>query len=198
MSDVQARSSALSPDRAALPSRRYRFSGPNEARTVGLAREWVACLLETLGRRRLAEAARLCTSEAVTNAHLHTRSAVLAVEVVVTDGRVFVFVRDDAVDTRLPLPGELRPAPAGRESGRGLHLIAAFAERWDVMPGHGRDKVVWFSLAEGSVEGSAEGAVEASGEGSAGGSAEELAEASVERSAEAFVGGPAEGPEGVG
>ncbi|MGW7061645.1 ATP-binding protein [Streptomyces sp. NPDC054904] len=165
MSDVQARSSALSPDRPPVQAGRYKFSGPNEARTVGLAREWVAGLLETLGRRRLAEAARLCTSEAVTNAHIHTRSAVLAVEVVVTDGRVFVFVRDDAVDTALPLPGELRHAPAGQESGRGLHLIAAFAERWDVMPGRGRDKVVWFSLAEGAAEGARGGAREGVAEG---------------------------------
>ncbi|MFD3873756.1 ATP-binding protein [Streptomyces sp. NPDC058623] len=178
MSDIQARSSALSPDRPSVPAGRYKFSGPNEARTVGLAREWVACLLETLGRRRLAEAARLCTSEAVTNAHLHTRSAVLAVEVVVTDGRVFVFVRDDAVDAALPLPGELPHAPAGQEGGRGLHLIAAFAERWDVMPGCGRDKVVWFSLAEGPAEGPLEGPVE--------GPAERVAER------------PAEGLEGVG
>ncbi|MGW7315065.1 ATP-binding protein [Streptomyces sp. NPDC054865] len=155
MSDIQARSSALSPDRPPVQAGRYKFSGPNEARTVGLAREWVAGLLETLGRRRLAEAARLCTSEAVTNAHIHTRSAVLAVEVVVTDGRVFVFVRDDAVDTTLP--GELSHAPAFQESGRGLHLIAAFAERWDVMPGRGRDKVVWFSLAEGARGGAADG-----------------------------------------
>ncbi|MFD6878019.1 MULTISPECIES: ATP-binding protein [unclassified Streptomyces] len=190
MSDIQARSSALSPDRPPVQAGRYKFSGPNEARTVGLAREWVADLLETLGRPRLAEAARLCTSEAVTNAHIHTGSAVLAVEVVVTDGRVFVFVRDDAVDTTLPPPGELSHAPAFQEGGRGLHLIAAFAERWDVMPGRGRDKVVWFSLAEGPAEGAREGARGGAAEGAREGAAGEAREEARE--------GAAEGPEGLG
>ncbi|WP_330331948.1 ATP-binding protein [Streptomyces sp. NBC_00536] len=151
MSDIEERLQALSMRQPLVPHRRYKFSGPNEARTVRLARDWVASLLELLGRSQLAETARLCTSEAVTNAHVHTRASVLAVEVAVTDARVFVFVRDDAVDSRMPLPGEVPEAPPTQEGGRGLRIIAACAEGWNVMPGCGRDKTVWFSLAESQV-----------------------------------------------
>lgn len=132
------------------PGTRYRFVGPNEARTVRLARDWVACLLEVLGRPQLVEAARLCTSEAVTNTFRHTRSRVITVEVSVTGARVFVFVRDDAAGGRLP--AEPPPVPATAEGGRGLRMIAAYAEGWSTVQGDGPRKTVWFSLAGGPGE----------------------------------------------
>ncbi|MFG2414308.1 ATP-binding protein [Streptomyces goshikiensis] len=129
------------------PSGQYSFNGPNEPRTVRVARDWVACLLEVLGRPQLVEAAKLCTSEAVTNTYLHTRSRTIAVEVAVTEARVIVFVKDDAGEKLLPT--ELPEPSATRQRGRGLVLIAAYAEGWNVFQGSGRPKTVWFSLAEG-------------------------------------------------
>lgn len=129
------------------PSRQYRFTGPNAARTVRLARDWAACLLQVLGRPQLVEAAKLCTSEAVTNTHIHTHTRVITVEVAVTDARVFVFVKDDATEELLPT--ELPKLSTTRQSGRGLLMIAAYAEGWSVVQGNGRHKTVWFSLTEG-------------------------------------------------
>lgn len=108
---------------------------------------WVACLLEVLGRPQLVEAAKLCTSEAVTNSHMHTHSSAITVEVSVTETRVLVFVKDDAAGKLLPT--ELPKVSTTRQSGRGLLMIAAYAEGWNVIQGDGRHKTVWFSLAEG-------------------------------------------------
>jgi hypothetical protein len=132
------------------PGGRYSFEGPNEARTVRLARDWVACVLEVLGRPQLVEAARLCTSEAVTNTHVHRRTPAINVEVSVTAARVLVLVRDDEAGRALPakLPG----VSMTRQGGRGLHMIAALAEGWGVVRGSGCRKTVWFSLAENGVD----------------------------------------------
>ncbi|MFI5619610.1 ATP-binding protein [Streptomyces sp. NPDC051567] len=138
--------SELTARRPDPPSRRYSFTGPNEARTVRLARDWVACLLQVLGHPLLVEAARLCTSEAVTNTHMHTHAPAITVEVSVTDARVFVFVMDD--EAANSLPAELPEVSTTRQSGRGLRLIAEYAEVWNVIQGIGTHKTVWFSLAE--------------------------------------------------
>ncbi|WP_338677337.1 ATP-binding protein [Streptomyces sp. SCSIO 30461] len=131
-------------------SQRYSFTGPNAAMTVRLARDWVACLMEAHGRPRLVEAAKLCTSEAVTNTYLHTCASVIAVDVSVTDARVLVLVKDDEAGKLLPT--ELTEVPVTRQGGRGLLLIAAYAERWNVVQGGGRHKTVWFSLTEQTEE----------------------------------------------
>ncbi|MGW4033309.1 ATP-binding protein [Streptomyces sp. NPDC004838] len=132
------------------PGGRYSFEGPNEARTVRLARDWVACVLEALGRPQLVEAAKLCTSEAVTNTHVHTRTQVINVEVSVTAARVLVLVRDD--EAGRPLPAKLPGVSMTRQSGRGLQMIAALAEGWGVVRETGCRKTVWFSLAESEVD----------------------------------------------
>ncbi|MCY0936110.1 ATP-binding protein [Streptomyces sp. H34-S4] len=127
--------SALIPD-AGL---NYRFTAPSLPDTPRIAREWVALILRNAGRAELAESARLCTSEVVTNAHQHTCSPRIVVDVSFTDGgRVTVAVHDSAPGARLPC------APADTEAGR-LALVEACADAWAVTEG-GDGKAVWFSF----------------------------------------------------
>lgn len=84
--------------------------------------------------------AALLTSELVTNAVLHGRTgAVLRVENPPPLIRVSVF--DGNPD--LPPLGESPSLDA--TSGRGLHIVAALADRWGVEPRDG-GKAVWFEL----------------------------------------------------
>ncbi|WP_267242726.1 hypothetical protein [Streptomyces sp. PR69] len=62
------------------PGANYRFSGPNLPSTVGLARHWVVDLLHVGGCSQLLDRAELCTSEVVTNAHVHTTSSAITVD----------------------------------------------------------------------------------------------------------------------
>ncbi len=102
-------------------------------------------LLRISGRGRLVDRAALCTSEVVTNAHLHTTSSVITVDVSLSRGGVTVCVRDGA-----PSPGP-RPCPAWsdgralRTTGRGLGIVSALADRWATVSGE-TSKTVWFSL----------------------------------------------------
>ncbi|MFJ3976159.1 ATP-binding protein [Streptomyces sp. NPDC090021] len=121
----------------------YRMVAPSRADTPRIAREWVALILRGAGCEHLVEAARLCTSEVVTNAHRHTPTAVIAVEVAITGGRVTVEVCD-----RGPVGRLAREGPGGGlfdTGGRGLALLRAYADDWAVVAGEG-EKVVWFRL----------------------------------------------------
>ncbi|WP_236245142.1 ATP-binding protein [Streptomyces sp. CC210A] len=144
--------SALVPPPAPLPEgTSYHFTAPNLASTVRLARHWVVDLLQTGGHGRLVDRAALCTSEVVTNAHLHTTSSVITVDVSLTRRGVTVCVCDGA-----PSRGP-RPCPAWsdgctlRTTGRGLGIVSALADRWATVSGE-TSKTVWFSLlADGRV-----------------------------------------------
>lgn len=117
----------------------YRMVAPSRADTPRIAREWVALILRGSGCAHLVEAARLCTSEVVTNAHRHTRTAVIRVGVDVMGGQVTVEVGDSGPVGRLSGGGLLDTR------GRGLALVGAYSDDWAVVTGDG-GTVVWFRL----------------------------------------------------
>ncbi len=59
---------------------RYRLRAPRADTTPKIVRDWPALLLTGFGHREIAEQARLCASEAVTHAPLHTRVDRITVE----------------------------------------------------------------------------------------------------------------------
>ncbi|WP_432096097.1 ATP-binding protein [Streptomyces sp. bgisy100] len=115
---------------------------------AGLARHWVVDLLCQNNRVSLAERAELCTSELVTNAHLHTASPVITVEASLSSDGVTVCVHD----------GDPGCAPQPRDAwasadlfgttGRGLGLVAAYADQWAAVADE-TSKTVWFLLVDG-------------------------------------------------
>lgn len=90
-------------------------------------------------RQETAATAELLVSELVTNAVRHTRD-LLQLEVRARDGRLLVAVTDDAPD-----PPVLRSRDDEGQSGRGMQIVDALADRWGVTLGDDR-KSVWFEL----------------------------------------------------
>jgi anti-sigma regulatory factor (Ser/Thr protein kinase) len=115
---------------------------PATARSVTDARHFVLDALSSWGRDELADTAALLTSEVVTNAVLHARTAMDVVVRLIDDG-VVVEVTDGS-----------RHSPRGRQptldstTGRGLDLLDRLATAWDVqiLPS---GKVVRFTLKDG-------------------------------------------------
>lgn len=120
----------------------YRMVAPSRPDTPRIAREWVALILRGAGYGHLVEAARLCTSEVVTNAHQHTGTEAIGVDVAVTGGRVTVEVHDSGPVRELAGGGPLDTR------GRGLALVGAYSDDWAVVDGDG-GTVVWFRLGGG-------------------------------------------------
>jgi anti-sigma regulatory factor (Ser/Thr protein kinase) len=91
------------------------------------------------------EAAQLVVSELVTNAVLHASdSPTISLDLRLTDGAVRVMVSDGGLGE--PDRGP-HPDPRTSETGRGVWLVDAFAERWGTEM-HGRDgKTVWCELS---------------------------------------------------
>jgi len=110
-------------------------------------RDLLVALCRTTDHEALAEAARLCTSEIVTNVYRHTAARLIHVDVIVAGRYVEVWVHDD-------LPKEL-PAPSDdtdREGGRGLYVVDQLADHWGASLYGGlipTSKAVWFRLYEG-------------------------------------------------
>ncbi|MFC5722745.1 ATP-binding protein [Streptomyces gamaensis] len=135
------------------PAASYRLSVPARPATVGLARAFVATVLED-EHAALVDDARLCVSEVVTNVVTHTQVPSLEVEIAIRAPRVVVSVRDESP---LGLP-EARCARAAEEHGRGLYLVHVLAARagvdWECDRHHNIvGKRVWFQLhdSEGEV-----------------------------------------------
>ena len=84
------------------------------------------------------DALELLTSELVTNAVIHARTA-LRVGVIMTADYVVVTVHD------LDL-GHTEISPELREGGRGLELVELLADAWDVHKDATGGKTVWFRL----------------------------------------------------
>ena len=106
-------------------------------RAPGIARSHLAGACHDLPRETV-EVALLLTSEIVTNAVRYGDGDVRMA--VACNGDLRVEVQDHA--SGMPV---VREASALAEGGRGLMIVAAFADAWGT-EAHGTSKSVWFSL----------------------------------------------------
>src|ERR1700712_2079754 len=118
-----------------------RLELPATPAAASVARLFVRCLCEEWGVGDVADVAELLSSELVTNAVIHARSAIELEAAWTSSARRF--------DARAVGEGRIRanngPAPTEAEGGRGLAIVASLADAWGVEEtGHG--KSVWFSL----------------------------------------------------
>ncbi|MEB8340939.1 ATP-binding protein [Streptomyces endophyticus] len=107
-------------------------------------RRTVATHLRAWGHPALVDAAQLCVTEILANVHRHV--AVPECEV-----RLRVLAEAGAVQVSVADRSPVLPVPCAEpdweaESGRGMFLIAATADRWGVLPTRG-GKLVWARLA---------------------------------------------------
>jgi two-component sensor histidine kinase len=112
-------------------------------RMVQTARAFVRDRLPAVDDATL-ETVLLVSSELVTNAVIHARTAI-EVGITVTTNKVLVTVHDED----LGRPADNDPA---REGGRGLGLVAAMAEETATERHLGEGKTVWFRLARGGAD----------------------------------------------
>ncbi|HEY8987282.1 MAG TPA: ATP-binding protein [Streptomyces sp.] len=142
---------ALAPPPAPPPvppsAQSYRLSAANTATASAVLRDLIATLCRSTGHEALAEAARLCTSEIVTNVYRHTAARLVYVDVIVAEPYVSVWVHDDLPKGLPDLPDETY-----RESGLGLFIVDRLADSWGASLHGGliaTSKAVWFQLDEG-------------------------------------------------
>jgi hypothetical protein len=112
---------------------------PAEPASAAVARRFVRDALDAWGAGELEDAAVLLTSELVTNALLHARSAP-ELDVSLVDGRLRVGVSDST-----PVAPVRKRYGSEAATGRGLMLIETMASAWGSDPCEG-GKVVWFEL----------------------------------------------------
>ncbi|MFJ2751859.1 ATP-binding protein [Streptomyces sp. NPDC087297] len=125
----------------------YRMTAPRAATTPKIVRDWLVLLLVTFGHEEIAEQARLCVSDAVTRAYLHTRADRITVEVSLGSTGVVVSVDDDRPGW-LPVPRPLLPWRERR--GSGLALIKAHTSELRTLPA-ARGTRMQFTLAYGEA-----------------------------------------------
>ncbi|MFJ5115357.1 ATP-binding protein [Streptomyces sp. NPDC088551] len=135
----------------------YRLALPNTASAAKVARDFVTSLLGVNRHRALVDDARLCVTEVVTNAHRHTHTPLIRVQVTVDHQQATVSVADDR-PWSFPLPTEPAALCVERtqEGGRGLMLVDSLACAWGFTIYGGRSprlKAVWFTLAEAGEAG---------------------------------------------
>ncbi|MCX4455659.1 ATP-binding protein [Streptomyces sp. NBC_01728] len=110
------------PHRPALLRYDYSLFAPADATAPKVCRDFVRAVLLTLDRAPLVLPATLCTSELVTNVHLHTKGATM-LRVQLTPARLRVSVYDESHDPpRMPEATPTacrgrRPGGAVRERG---------------------------------------------------------------------------------
>ncbi|MEU3351891.1 ATP-binding protein [Streptomyces sp. NPDC037389] len=112
---------------------------------VAHLRRTVSAPLRLWGVRHLEDPVRLCVTELITNVITHVGPRTPTWISIVLDGsRLRIAIRDPD-PRRFPA---LRAATPAQEGGRGLHLIAATADRWGVIPSD-YGKTTWCELATG-------------------------------------------------
>jgi anti-sigma regulatory factor (Ser/Thr protein kinase) len=112
--------------------------------SVGAARRFVRDVLITRKVEALVvDTVELLTSEVVTNALLHARTAEELV-ISLKSSRVRIEVTDTSPDPPVRRTVELEAA-----SGRGLSIVDALAAAWGVEPDGTGGKRVWFEVGRG-------------------------------------------------
>jgi len=122
-------------------------------RSVRIARTIVGAHLRLWGLEVLTDRAELALSELLTNVWRHTRpngdgQRNAQITVTRTPDGVALLVHDS--DPALP---HLRSAGGSEESGRGLQLVKAVADKFGVSPSPSGGKDVWLSLLKPGDEG---------------------------------------------
>lgn len=112
---------------------------PPTPRSARIARSFVISKLHEWHRDELADTAELLTSELVTNAVVHAKTA-MRLDVRANDDGVVVAVEDSGEG--VPAVYDANPRDLG---GRGLMLVAELSQDWGVEPRSGH-KRVWFRL----------------------------------------------------
>ncbi|MFD8127785.1 ATP-binding protein [Streptomyces mirabilis] len=107
-------------------------------------RRIVRALLRAWGLPGVADTAEPVVTELLSNVYRHVPDRRCVTVLARTDDGdgVWLAVRDRAAG---PLPRVRRAAPAD-ESGRGLALVEAVADKWGVESAPGRGKTVWCEL----------------------------------------------------
>ncbi|GAA3774681.1 ATP-binding protein [Streptomyces phyllanthi] len=123
------------------PPWEYTLYVPNDPRAVRIGRRTLRDILTTHGLPTLIEPAELLASELLGNAIRHTKGpAALKIR---QSGPSF---RLGAWDTD-PTPPTTSPATVCDESGRGLHIVDAYAEDWGWFQVNGTGgKYVWCEM----------------------------------------------------
>ncbi|WP_409470720.1 ATP-binding protein [Streptomyces sp. HC307] len=122
----------------------YSLFAPGDATAPRVCRDFVRAVLFTHDQEPLAMPAALCTSELVTNVHLHTKGTAM-LRIRLTPARFRVSVFDESSDP----PVVAYPARGVVACwGRGLALVEEMADDWGVADERaGRyAKGVWFEL----------------------------------------------------
>lgn len=122
---------------------------PHDPPSVRAAREFTAATLACWGVVERCDDVRLCVSELATNAllHCHDDAAGFLLVMSAIGDRVRVEVRD----TGAGLPQPVEPEETSTD-GRGLLLVAAYADDWGVdkdIDGPGSTKSVWAEFKAG-------------------------------------------------
>jgi anti-sigma regulatory factor (Ser/Thr protein kinase) len=115
-----------------------RATSAAEARHRALA--WLLC--KSVGQQD-AETAVLIVSELVTNAVLHSGSAVIGCALRLGNGLLRIEVTDQGSGS--PEPTVCKPA-ADDVSGRGLLLVSTLADGWGVTPAARGGRTVWAAV----------------------------------------------------
>ncbi|BBC35174.1 hypothetical protein SGFS_064680 [Streptomyces graminofaciens] len=123
------------------PDWEYTLHIPHDPRAVGICRRALRDILTTHGLPALLDPAELLASELLGNAIRHTA------------GPASLKIRQSGPSFRLgawdsdPTPPTINPHPDPTESGRGLHLIDAYADDWGWFAVNGSyGKYVWCEL----------------------------------------------------
>jgi anti-sigma regulatory factor (Ser/Thr protein kinase) len=134
------------PHRPAQLTHDYSLFAPADATAPRVCRDFVRAVLFTHDHEPLVMPAALCTSELVTNVHLHTKGSAM-IRVRLGPARLRVSVFDESPDP----PVFTHAAGAITCWGRGLALVEEMADTWGVADERaGRfAKGVWFELGEG-------------------------------------------------
>ena len=107
-------------------------------RVVGQARTFIREHAPTMAGD-VVDVLVLLTSELVTNAVIHARTAI-EVGITITTSKLLITVHDEDL-------GHASDSTPGREGGRGLGLVAAMSEETATERHVGEGKTVWFRLA---------------------------------------------------
>ncbi|GGP16668.1 ATP-binding protein [Nonomuraea glycinis] len=126
---------------AADDSSQASWSLPADPETVGRARRLVRDTLAGWGMSALADDVVMVVSEVVTNAIVHAKSPMT-----LSLHRLGPSVRGQVTDDSTAWPTPL-PAGLDEEHGRGLAIVAAYADRWGVTS-ESAGKAVWFVCGE--------------------------------------------------